>query len=87
MDRGSDSGNCVRGAALAEPGTGAIDASGRDRNGMAVCGRAEYFAANGGAGNSGSAGVVGVSIGVAPFDESGAGLLELSSVGRDLSCQ
>ncbi len=78
MDRGVDSGSVVRGAALAEPGAGAIDAGGRDCNGLAVRQRTEYFAAGGGTGNSGAAGVVGVPAGVASLDEGGAGVLELS---------
>ena len=78
MDRGGDGGSFVRGAALAKPGAGAIDAGRWDCHGMAVCQRAKYFAANRGASNSGSAGMVGVSVGVASLDESGAGVLELS---------
>ena len=78
MDRGVDSGSVVRGTALAEPGAGAIDAGGRDCNGMAVRQGTEYFAAGGGTGNSGGAGVVGVPADVASLDEGGAGLLELS---------
>jgi len=81
VDCGGGGGNFVRSAALAQPGTGAIDAGGRVCNGMAVRERAEYFAADGGAGNSGGPGMVGVSAGVASLDEGGAGVLELSLVG------
>ena len=78
MDRGVDSGSVVCGAALAEPGAGAIDAGGRDYNGLAIRQGTEYFAAGGGTGNSGGAGVVGVSARLASLDEGGAGILELS---------
>ena len=78
MGRGGDGRDCVRGAALAQPGAGAIDAGGRDCHGVAVCEGAEYFALSGGTGNSGSVGGVGISAGVASLDESGAGVLELS---------
>ena len=44
---------------------------------MAVRQRTEYFAAGGGTGNSGGAGVVGVPASVASLDEGGAWILEL----------
>ncbi len=78
MDRGVDRGSVVRGAALAEPGANAIDAGGRDCNGLAIRQRTEYFAVGGGTGNSGGAGVVGVPAGLASLHEGGAGVLELS---------
>ena len=77
MDCGDGGGNFVRGATLAEPGAGAVDAGWRDRDGLVICERAEYFAADSGTSGFGSAGVVGVSVGVASLDESGAGVLEL----------
>ena len=79
-------GNFVRGAALAQPGAGALDTGGRNWNGMAVRERAEYFTADGGAGDSGGPGMVGVSAGVASLDEGGTGVLELSRVGRRNVC-
>src|SRR5579859_864308 len=80
MGGGDIGGSVVLGAALAESGAGATDLSGGDGNGVAVCAGAEYFAAGAGAGRFGGAGVVGVSAGVAPLDESGAGVLDVSPV-------
>src|SRR5208337_1490704 len=72
---GAAGGSIVRGTALAESGAGTADVCRRNVNVMAVCARTEYFAAGAGAGDSGRAGVVGVSDGVAPFDARGAGVL------------
>ncbi len=69
------------GAALAESGAGAADAGGRSGDVLAVRAGEEYFAAGIGAGGSGGAGVVGVSAGMAPFDEGWAGVLGVSVVG------
>ena len=58
---------------------------------MAVLKGEKYIAADAGAGDFGSAGVVGVSDGVAPFDEGGAGVsdvspLESSAISSRLCC-
>jgi len=79
---GAAGGSIVRGTALAESGAGTADVCRRNVNVMAVCARTEYFAAGAGAGDSGRAGVVGVSDGVAPFDARGAGVLGDWEVGR-----
>ena len=82
MDCGGGGGNFVRGAALAQPGSGALDTGGRNCNGMVVRERAEYFTAGADAVDSGGPGMVGVSAAVASLDEGGAGVLELSLIGR-----
>ena len=78
---GAAGGSLVRGAALAESGTGAANVCGRGGDGVAVCARTEYFAAGAGAGDFGSAGVVGVSDGVAPLDAGRARILDAWEVG------
>ena len=82
MAGGEVGGSFICGAALAEPGAGAVDAGGWSGDGVAVRAGEEYSAAGFGAGRSGSAGVVGVSAGVAPLDEGGAGLLDVSPVNK-----
>ena len=79
---GAGGGSIVRGTALAKSGAGAADVCGRSGDGVAVCAGAEYSAAGAGAGDSGGAGVVGVSFGVAPFDAGGARILDAWEVGE-----
>jgi len=77
---GDAGGGSLRGAALAESGACAFDIGGRNRDVVAIRAGAEHPAAGAGTGNPGCAGLVGVSVGMASFDEGGAGVLGVPPV-------